>query len=105
MYLIDPLDLANDEQYLVRKNITDLSALAELLAKVTRPKILDLSFNQITDISPLAELERFGRLGRLDISDNPITDRTPLAGLERLVKTQSELRSLEIERQRALLGI
>ena len=56
-----------------------------LLAHCVNLKVLDLSFNRITDISPLAVLPH---LTELNLEVNPLIDAdlTPLAGLTRLTK-------------------
>ena len=54
-----------------------MSALAEL----TQLTELDLSDNEITDLTPLAELKE---LEKLDLASNQITDLTPLAELKEL---------------------
>ena len=58
----------------------------EVLAKIKAAKEsgatkLDLSDNQISDVSPLKELTN---LGKLDLRYNKITDVSPLAGLTNL---------------------
>ncbi len=52
--------------------ITDLSPLANLKSLVS----LSLTFNQITDLTPLRDLP----IPYLDLTGNPITDLAPLAG-------------------------
>ena len=56
-----------------------------LLAHCANLKVLDLSFNRIADISPLAGLTH---LTELNLEVNPLIDAdlTPLAGLTRLTK-------------------
>ena len=59
--------------------ITDLYLLP--LAELTNLEDLDLSYNEITDLSPLADLTN---LEDLDLSSNEITDLSPLARLTNL---------------------
>ena len=58
-------------------NITDLTPLAEL----TKLEYLSLSENQLTDLTPLAKLTK---LETLDLSRNQLIDLTPLARLTNL---------------------
>ncbi|MCL1866494.1 MAG: leucine-rich repeat domain-containing protein [Oscillospiraceae bacterium] len=63
--------------------ITD-SLLAEMVANGKIPKntvYIDLSYNQISDLSPLAELTE---LMSVDLSYNRIEDISPLGGLKKL---------------------
>jgi Leucine-rich repeat (LRR) protein len=66
---------------LSNNQITDISLLADFLAKNTDITTLDLRGNLISDITPLKSLTH---LQVLNISGNQITDISPLAGLTRL---------------------
>ena len=76
---------AEDENIidLYLSGITD-SRLAEMVANGEIPKTtiyIDLSYNEITDISPLAELTE---LMSIDLSNNQVSDISPLSSLKRL---------------------
>lgn len=64
-------------------DITDaqLKEIAPKIAKLTNLTYLDLSVNQIRDITPLVELTSLTSLG---LTNNQISDITPLAGLTNL---------------------
>ena len=70
------LDLSN--QGITNERLAEMIASGEIPKKVA---ILDLGYNQISDISPLAELEI---TWAIDLYNNQISDLTPLAGLTNL---------------------
>ena len=72
------LGLGNDGLSPRGNQITDLSPLADL----TNLELLRLDSNQITDLTPLAGLTN---LTWLDLWNNQITDLAPLAGLANLI--------------------
>jgi hypothetical protein len=63
---------------LTDNNITDVSGLAEILAKLPDFRSLTLSKNQIVDVSPLVFMRDYSYL---DLSGNQIVDASPLANL------------------------
>lgn len=73
-----------------------------LLAHCVNLKVLDLSFNRIADISPLADLTH---LTELNLDINPLigADLTPLAGLTRLTKLK--LSAIGISDLKPLAGL
>jgi hypothetical protein len=67
------------------ETFNDLSALADVLTRLTQLERLALGRNGMSDLSPLTDaLTGLTRLKSLDLGDNEIMDITPLAGLTRL---------------------
>ena len=64
-------------------NNNDLTSLAPSLAKMKNLEVLNLPYNQISNVTPLASVTS---LKRLDLRNNQISDVTPLAGLTNLEK-------------------
>lgn len=78
IYLSDTIKTGAAVLNLVGMNISDLSGLQNF----SRTNVLQLSFNSVSDLSPLEHLP----LGLLGLDHNQITDISPLATLSGLVE-------------------
>lgn len=67
-----------------------LREIVPLLAKLTNLENLNLTANELTDISPLAELAALENLTYLSISANSVSDLSPLVALKGLTTLNIE---------------
>jgi hypothetical protein len=93
---------ASERLNLSRNQISDITPLAEL----TNLEILELNNNRISDVTPLIELKK---LNWLYLSDNQISDPSPLAeltGLRALALSNNQISDISfLEHYRHITGL